>query len=123
MQQCPICYSELEIRQCSPCDCCGADENELIHLKENKHKYNVYEIYYGLKLKLCTFCEVDFSSYKTEYFGFSNKKRLSLNDFNFIKEIENPVVEIDKYCPECKERLSFLKFTKAIWEINSIKEQ
>jgi hypothetical protein len=122
MQQCPICYNELEVRDCSPCDCCGWDDNEIDHLNAQKHTYKVYDIYKGLHLTLCNFCEVDFSSYNPEYFGLLKDERLGLHKFNYVKDIKNPQIIKDKFCPNCSERLSFLKFLKQIREIADARE-
>lgn len=51
MEQCPICFSELEIRVCAPCDDCGWNvPTEIEHLNKNMHTYATYEIYPGLRL-------------------------------------------------------------------------
>lgn len=122
MEQCPICFSELELRECAPCDNCGWDvPTEIEHLKQKIHTYTTYEIYQGLRLTLCNFCAVDFGSYKSEYFGFNNGKRLHLSNFNFVKQVEQPKVVKDKFCPECSARLKFLKFLADVRQINSTK--
>jgi hypothetical protein len=40
---CPICFGELEARELAPCDDCGGDPEELIHFREGRHKYAVFE--------------------------------------------------------------------------------
>ena len=121
MEQCPICYTELEIRVCAPCDVCGWDLKEIDDFKENKHTYKTYEIYKGLQLTLCNFCDVDFGSYKPEYFGFANGKRIGFQDFHLVKEIKNPQIAKDKFCPQCSARLTFLNFLFDIRQLNSKK--
>ena len=87
---------------------CGGDESELDHFK--KHEYREYDLYHGYKLILCDFCYVDFGSYDPTYFGFEKNKRLGLEDFEFVKDISDRELRIDKYCPNCNYRLAFLKF-------------
>jgi hypothetical protein len=119
MEQCPICFAELEVRDCAPCDDCGWNvPTEIEHLNEGRHTYTTYEIYRGFRLTLCDFCYVDFGSYKPEYFGFRNKEALRLFDFNFVKQLEDPEVIKDKFCPSCAARLSFLRFVARIRELN-----
>src|SRR6185436_14378264 len=118
MEQCPICYHELEVRDCAPCDDCGWEATEIEHFKEKKHTYNTYEIYKELRLTLCNFCDVDFGSYKPEYFGFRNGHRIGFEDFNFISQMKNPRIVKDKFCPECLHRLKFLNFIFDIRQIN-----
>lgn len=95
---------------------CGAYEFELDHYK--KHTYKEYELFFGLRLILCDFCDVDFGSYHPSHFGFTNGKRSGYGDFNFVREIPDKSLRIDKYCPDCKQRLPFLKFIAKCREIN-----
>ena len=118
MEQCPICFSELEVRDCGPCDDCGWDPKEIEDLKEEEHVYKTYEIYEGLRLTLCNFCDVDFGSYKSEYLGFKNGKGIGFENFTLVRQIDNPDIVKDKFCPECSKRLTFLKFVADIRELN-----
>lgn len=105
---CPICYTELQVKEVTPCMQCGADEFELDHYKT--HKYREYELYFGQRLILCDFCDVDFGSYDPTYFGFPKNRRVGFEDFIFIKDIEDKELRKDKFCPQCCNRLPFLKF-------------
>lgn len=87
---------------------CGGDEFELDHYRE--HSYKEYEVYYGQRLVFCDFCEVDFGSYDPTYFGFPQGTRLGLDDWEFVKYVEDKELRKDKYCPNCQHRLPFLKF-------------
>ncbi len=63
MNHCPICYTELEVRECAPCHDCGWDvPGEIEDLQQKKHTYATFEVYAGLRLNLCSFCMVDFGS-------------------------------------------------------------
>ena len=111
MEQCPICFTRLEIRECAPCDDCGWDvPAELEHLRQNLHTYTVYETHNGPKLTLCDFCAVDFGSCKPEFLGLKGDKRMTFGELNFVRQIEHPGIVRDKFCPECSLRLKFLKF-------------
>jgi hypothetical protein len=119
MEQCPICFTELEVRDCAPCDDCGWDvPKEIGHLNENRHTYTTYEIYQKLRLTLCDFCSVDFGSYKPEYFGFENGRPIELGDFNFVEQLQSPQIVKDKFCPACSQRLKFLSFVAGMRRIN-----
>jgi hypothetical protein len=118
MEQCPICFGELEVRDCAPCDDCGWQPEEIVHLQQHLHTYSTYEIYQGLKLTLCNFCDVDFGSYKPEYFGFKHGERIGPEHFTFVKQLDRPEVVKDKFCPECSKRLRFLNVLAEIRQIN-----
>ena len=117
-EQCPICYSELEVVDCAPCHDCGHLPAEIEHFHKGIHKYRIYDIHEGLRLQLCDFCDVDFGSYKSEHLGLVDNKRIGFEDFEFVKELENPNIEKDKYCPECHKRLKFLTFLKDLRDKN-----
>lgn len=119
IQQCPICFNELEVRDCAPCDDCGGDPEELEHLKANKHVYRRYEIYKGLSLILCDFCDVDFGSYSPTYFGFTNAKHIGYQHFHELSELKTPVIAKDKYCAVCRKKLKFLNFLSEIRQRNA----
>jgi hypothetical protein len=119
MEQCPICFTELEVRDCAPCEDCGWDvPAEIEHLNEKRHSYTTYEIYRGLRLILCDFCVVDFGSYSPEYFGFERGRQISMRDFSLVKQIEHPGLIKDKFCRQCSRRLKFLNFVAEIRRIN-----
>ncbi|UZR93828.1 hypothetical protein [Chondrinema litorale] len=116
-EQCPICYSELETKTCAPCDDCGLFDVEIEHFHQKIHTYTIYNIYKDLKLQLCNLCYMEFGSYSNEYLGFKKEKRLNLIDFEVVKQIHNPQLEIDKFCPDCYHRLKFLKFIIELREL------
>lgn len=116
-EQCPICYTELEVTECAPCHDCGHSELELKHFKEGIHRYNIYDVYKGLKLQLCNFCDIDFGSYKSGYLGFKDNRRIGYENFDFVSEVEPAALEKDKFCPECNKRLKFLIFLRNLKEI------
>lgn len=101
--QCPICYTELETRDVAPCYDCGALPVELEHFNEGKHKYAELELF-GTTLVLCDFCQVDFDSYKPSYFRRTGRPRFS-SQMHVLREVTEPAMSKDKYCPNCKRRL------------------
>src|SRR4028119_1295081 len=103
---CPLCFAKMIVTDSSPCMECGADDFERDHYQS--HDYTEYETYFGQRLILCDFCDVDFGSYDPTYFGFPKDRRLGLEEWNFIRDISDKELRPDKYCPECKHRLPFL---------------
>ena len=116
-EQCPICYGPLEVIDCAPCDDCGHMPEEIDHLHQGQHDYKIYEVYHGLRLQLCDFCDVDFGSYKPEYLGFKHGRGIGWENFAFVAEVHSPTVEKDKFCPECDRRLKFLTFLRDMREL------
>ncbi|NLC23014.1 MAG: hypothetical protein GX776_00855 [Oxalobacter sp.] len=72
---CPLCHHELDIRDVTPCDVCGANPEELSHLAAGRHTYSEYEIFPELTLVLCDFCDVDFGSYDPVWFGLPKQAK------------------------------------------------
>src|SRR5262250_85843 len=109
---CPLCFERLEICQVAPCDDCGWRPGEIEHFHEGKHTYQEYEVFPGLLLTLCDFCFVDFTSYKPTFFGLPKGTRLGPAKMRLIRTITQPSLGQDKFCPSCKQRLSFLRFVQ-----------
>lgn len=106
--QCPLCYTKLIEKKVTPCMECGGIKTELDHYE--KHNYREYEAYFGQRIILCNFCDVDFSSFDPTYFGFKKNKKISFTDFSFVKDINDKQLRIDMFCPNCNYRLPFLNF-------------
>jgi len=115
-EQCPICYSDLEKAECTPCHDCGWVKERIDDFLAKEGNFNVYELYDGLALQLCDPCKVDFGSYKSEFLGFKDGTRIGFENMNFVKSVDNSKLEIDKWCPECKMRLKFLSFISDLRE-------
>ena len=111
-QQCPLCYTSLEVVECTPCHDCGHFEEQVATFKELGGEFNLYDVYEGLSLRLCNLCKVDFGSYKSDFLGFKDGTRIGFEHMHFLKAVENPQIEKDKYCSECNMRLKFLLFIR-----------
>jgi len=82
---CPLCYETLEIRDVAPCEECGGDPDELRHFRGGEHSYAEYEVFPGLNLILCDFCDVDFGSYNPTSFGLVPKSRIGFEKMSRIR--------------------------------------
>lgn len=126
-EQCPFCGSEFEIREVTPCIECGAGEERVQILKKDiaegfEHdsiQYNLYRIFDELEIVLCDPCALDLGSYDPEYFGLSKYENIGFGKLQFLKKIDNPYLSKDKYCPECKQRLAYIKFLIEARKFNS----
>jgi len=108
---CPLCYSELEVREVAPCYDCGDDPAELVELAEGQHTYDEVEVL-GARAVLCNFCQADFSSYDPTYFGRPLGAPVG-RDMQLVRRISEPRASVDKFCPQCRRRLAFLRFVQA----------
>ena len=107
---CPICFGELEVRDVTPCDDCGASPDELDHLRTGKHDYAVFTVFPGLEITLCDFCRVDFGSYNPDFFGLPKHKRIGFEKMTLVRSIDHPAIHPDKVCTQCGLRLTFARF-------------
>ena len=106
---CPICHSELEVRDVAPCFDCGAVPEELDRLAQGKHTYTEV-LAFAVPLVVCDFCLVDFSSYDPAFFNRPPRTKLGLGEFVEVRAIPNPSRAKDTFCPGCRRRLAFLRF-------------
>jgi hypothetical protein len=119
INNCPICYETLEVIETTPCMCCGNDEDKISILKQDidegfRHDSNTFSIYraFGeIECVLCDLCIYEFSAVNPEFFGFHKEKTIWPDNFQYLKSIEPPYIEKDKFCKSCFMRLSFLNFT------------
>jgi len=111
---CPICYAPLEFRDVAPCWDCGANPGEIDHLANGRHTYAEVRVY-GAVIVLCDFCQLDFGSYAAGYFGQARRARLG-QGLTLVRQISEPRVSKDKYCPNCARRLAFLRFLADVRE-------
>ena len=126
--QCPICYCELQVKEVTPCISCGALESQVNILKQDinesfRHdslEFNLYRIFSKFKIILCNFCAVDIGSIASEHFGLQNKKRACYSELDLIKNISNPSIGKDKYCPQCLQRLHNIEFLLSAREHNAL---
>lgn len=110
--QCPVCFDELELRNLAPCDDCGFAEAEIEHFESHEHVYSEFEVY-GSTLILCNFCDLDFSSYKPEHWGFESGRRVGYGSQGFRKVTELPysALSIKKgwFCSTCGATLKMVE--------------
>ncbi len=122
--QCPICFGTLEVRDVAPCADCGHMCEEIEHLRQRVHTYTELEVISEQRLILCDFCRVDFYSYDPAYFGLGSRRELGrfADEMRLIRQLHEPSLGKDGYCPSCDRRLVFLKLPlfALIWAAGAI---
>ena len=108
LAHCPICFTPLDTVDVAPCHDCGHLPEELDHFSKGLHTYADVEVFDGLSLVLCNFCQVDFRSYDLAYFG--ENARLSTDYLKGLVRLEGLSISKDKFCSSCNHRLAFLEF-------------
>ena len=127
LTHCPICYEELEVVETTPCMDCGPSERSLEILRQDIKEnyahdsatYSKYRAFEKFECVICDLCTYDFMSYDPTYFGFNKDVKLWPSNFQFLKQIETPKIEKDKYCTNCGKRLAFLLFLKQVRGMNN----
>jgi len=87
--------------------------NELAERDAREHIYHEFVAFNSLKVVLCDFCDADFGSYYSSYFGLPGS--------SLVGEVLDLVAEVDpdrqprrdKVCVACNHRLAFLRFRAA----------
>jgi len=115
---CPICYEKLETAEVAPCEECGHREGEIKHALEGRHTYDEMRILGDLCLILCDFCQVDFGSYRPEFFGLPPKAKIGYEKMQFLRSIDDHSIKKDKVCPNCHRRVQFLQFVSKARELH-----
>ena len=109
--QCPTCYSDLEVRETSPCYVCGccldAEDLQRAIAKDN---FSVYGLENGTELTLCKICHLEevISNLGGLLDELGIRKEEAEASVRFLGHAEASVTK-DKYCTECAQRLSLLR--------------
>ena len=119
IENCPICYEELEVVETTPCICCGKDQDKISVLKQgiteqhihDSFNFATYRAFGKLEVILCDFCPFEFTSFDASFFGFPKEKKMGPENFQFLKIIEKPQIGKDKFCSACYMRSAFITFT------------
>lgn len=110
---CPLCNTALVWRPVSPCMECGGDPRELRMLEDLAHSYNEVLVFGEFSLVLCDFCQIDFGTYPSYFFGLPRHQHLGFNDLVFQQQIE-PKLAFDWVCDHCGYRKGFLDFVSQL---------
>jgi hypothetical protein len=100
-------------RDVSPCMECGGDPRELRMLEHQAHSYNALLVFGEYPLVLCDFCQVDFGTYPSYFFGLPRHRHLGFNDLVYQEKVA-PTLSQDWVCGDCGYRLAFLNFVAKV---------
>lgn len=114
---CPFCQTQLETIDVAPCWDCGWKEDELRQALNGEHTFSERKIFGEVSAVLCNFCDVDFGSYDPQFFGLQRKALIGFEKMQFVRSVE-VAIRKDKFCPECKMRLAFIRFVQKARTLN-----
>ena len=109
--QCLKCWSELEVRESSPCFVCGCwltGEELAKAIVEND--FAVYGLTGGDEITLCDLCHIEevLSKLGNLLKDLDIREEEASAHVRFLNRIDASLTK-DKYCTECRMRLSLLK--------------
>ena len=102
MQQCPVCFGELEARRVEPCFVCGGWLN--VEPSKPEHHFTIRED--GTPITLCNICWLE--EVLSEQGDL--KERLKIKGHRDLVDLADRISpEWDKFCPACNRRLALLE--------------
>lgn len=116
---CPLCFAQLEVRDVAPCAECGHNPDEIEHALAGMHTYAEMRIFGDLSVVLCNYCQLDFGSFDSIFFGVPDGKRIGYEHMQHVRDITDIQIGKDKYCPDCYYRLAFLDFVARAREFHA----
>jgi hypothetical protein len=107
--QCPICFTPLEVRDTTPCYCCGAWPESISRLNSSM-PFTEYRLPAGAPIVLCGTCVLEeFMALGGWGFQIIPDKNYPADRLTPVRVIANPGIGQDKFCPTCNQRLALLK--------------
>jgi hypothetical protein len=110
---CPLCAAGMHWRDVSPCMECGGDPRELKMLDDAAHSYHEVLVFGRFPIVLCDFCQIDFGTYPSYFFGLPRQQHLGFNDLHYSGTVQ-PTLGQDWVCTSCGYRMAFSKFVQAL---------
>ena len=112
--QCPVCYAPLEPRAVTPCYICGG-QSWAVERFDPAATFREWRLADGHLLVLCPACELE--EFLVEG-GWGARLQLPrwpcpLDSLQPVRPVEKPELGKDKWCPDCKLRLAFLRIIAA----------
>jgi hypothetical protein len=93
---------------------CGGLPDDLQHFRDGEHTYHEVEVFPGHRLVLCSFCLVDLGSHDPTFCGLPPDARIGFEHMKCVRDVYEPSISKDKFCPACGYRLRFLRFVRAV---------
>jgi hypothetical protein len=112
---CPLFNAAMALKPVSPCMECGGDARELRMLEDLAHSYNEVLVFGKHALVLCDFCQIDFGTYPSYFFGLPRHQHLGFNDLVFQRKVA-PQLSQDWVCDHCGYRKAFTDFVLRLRE-------
>ena len=102
VEQCPICFGELEVRSVQPCFVCGWAEE----IKPSKLVYHFSLRDDGSALTLCDLCWLE--EVLSDQGDLKKCLRIS-GERDLVIAPDRLAQRVDKFCPSCKRRGALLE--------------
>jgi hypothetical protein len=112
--QCPVCYTPLEVRAVTPCFYCGAWPEQVALFKPTD-EFREWRLPSGQRIVLCRPCELEEFLVPGGWgYRLNLGTRWPLNALEYVRQVQDPQLGQDKFCPTCNMRLAFLAITSQL---------
>jgi hypothetical protein len=106
-QQCPICYTPLEVRDVTPCMVCGGLLESVFRF-DPAAAFTEFRLPSGHTVVLCRACELEEFMVPGGWgYRFAPGEKLPVNALQRVRSERLPRLGRDKFCPACNLRLAF----------------
>ncbi|HEX2053916.1 MAG TPA: hypothetical protein VHJ78_09370 [Actinomycetota bacterium] len=113
-ENCPLCAGPMEARSAAPCEQCGGDPESLARYRGRDETYHLVKVLGGREIVLCIGCMLSFGSLDPLYLGVPPRSQYGFESMEVLREMRDPPVRADYFCPACGYRLKFLRFVKDV---------
>lgn len=102
LQQCPVCFGDLEVREVQACYVCGGWPD--VRSSEQHRHFTIRED--GNEIALCDFCWLE--EVLSDQGDLKQRLRIK-GEHDLVVAPDQPSPTTDKFCPACNRRLALLK--------------
>lgn len=120
--QCPLCGSQAEVVEATPCWQCGNSPDRIRVLEQDTREqfqhdsitYSLHGFPGGVEIALCHGCAISCGSYRPEHWGLSGTRRIGFEHLQFLQDVAGRGVQKTQWCPSCGWSLKYSEALLAI---------
>jgi hypothetical protein len=107
--QCPVCFTPLEVRDVTPCFICGGWPAFVARF-DPASEFTEFRLPTNQLIVLCRSCQLEEFMVPGGWgYRLAPGEKFPVNVLRWVREVAEPRLARDKFCPTCNTRLAFIE--------------